>query len=156
MTSPIRTLTNVLETKVVAGAAGAGLGGVSTSFIVWLLGVLIWHASPSALSAGSALTAVPTPVSLLIGALVAAAGSFIAAYRAPHTSRSPGAHSADAATPLSLTPADLTSAPVGAEPVAAEPLAGTPPPLTADQLLNLAGPSGTAPLDGPPAAAVPA
>lgn len=140
MTSAIRTLTNALETKVVAGAAGAGLGGVLTSFVVWLLGVLIWHASSSALDAGAAITSVPTPVSLLVGALLTAVLSFVAGYRAPHTSRAPGAHSTDSATPASVTPGDLTSAPVQPEPIGSTVLAGqppNPPTLTAGSLLNV-------------------
>ena len=77
----------ILETKVLAGAAGAGAGGAFAQFLLWLLGVLVWHQSADAASSATAQAAIPTPVATIIVLLAAAAGSWAAGYAAPHTSR---------------------------------------------------------------------
>ena len=79
-------LANV-ETKVWAALAGGAGGGVLVSFLLWLLGITIWHVSSTAGSASVAMAAVPTPVAdlLLIG--VPALSAALAGYVAPHTSR---------------------------------------------------------------------
>jgi hypothetical protein len=77
---------NPIETKVIAAIAGGGLGGALGQFSLWLLGVLVWHASSSADKATAATAAVPGPVSMLLVALVAAGGAGLAGYSAPHTS----------------------------------------------------------------------
>jgi hypothetical protein len=76
-----------IETKVIAGLAGSGAGSAFALFTVWLLGVTVWGAPATASAAEAAVAAVPSPVSTLVVALLAAAGSFLAAYSAPHTPR---------------------------------------------------------------------
>lgn len=76
-----------IETKVVAAAAGGGVGGALGPFILWLLGVLVWHVSDAADSASQAMAAVPTPIAALILAGLPAGLAWAAGYRAPHTAR---------------------------------------------------------------------
>jgi hypothetical protein len=78
---------NPVETKVIAAIAGGGLGGAIGQFLLWLLGVFVWHASDAADKATEATAAVPGPVSVLLVALVAAGGAGLAGYAAPHTPR---------------------------------------------------------------------
>ena len=78
---------NPIEAKVIAAIAGGGLGGAIGQFLLWLLGVLVWHASSSADKATAATAAVPGPVSMLLVALIAAVGAGLAGYMAPHTPR---------------------------------------------------------------------
>jgi len=78
---------NPIEAKVIAAIAGGGLGGAVAQFLLWLLGVLVWHASNTADAATVATAAVPGPVSMLLVALIAAGGAGLAGYAAPHTSR---------------------------------------------------------------------
>lgn len=87
----------VIESKVVAAAAGGGAGLVASNFIIWLLGVTIFGASNAAEKAADALAAVPEPVSAIVGLVITVAGTFMAGYAAPHTDRSPdevGQHAA--------------------------------------------------------------
>ena len=97
---------NPIEAKVIAAIAGGGLGGAVAQFLLWLLGVLVWHASNTADAATVATAAVPEPVSMLLVALIAAGGAGLAGYMAPHTSRP--------ATPVTDQP---LVAPVPAAPV---------------------------------------
>lgn len=76
-----------IEAKVLAAAAGSGLGAAVSSFLTWLLGVTIWHASASAGSVAAAVAAVPEPVSGLLVIGVGIASATIAGYAAPHTAR---------------------------------------------------------------------
>jgi hypothetical protein len=78
---------NPIEAKVIAAIAGGGLGGAIGQFLLWLLGVLVWHASNTADAATAATAAVPEPVSMLLVALMAAVGAGLAGYSAPHTDR---------------------------------------------------------------------
>jgi len=78
---------NPIEAKVIAAIAGGGLGGAIGQFLLWLLGVLVWHASSAADAATAATAAVPGPVSMLLVALIAAGGAGLAGYAAPHTHR---------------------------------------------------------------------
>lgn len=123
--SPSSTLTKAIEAKVIAGAAGSGLGAALGTFVLWLLGVLVWHAPSAATAAEAAIAAVPSPVSALVLTVLAIVGTAVAGFLAPHTSRIPGAHSADTASPDSRSPADLTGPP------------DLPPPLTTADLLNV-------------------
>jgi hypothetical protein len=82
-----------IETKVIAAAGGAGLGGAFGTFVLWLLGVTFWHSSAAADKATEAVSSVPQPVAALIVIVVALIGSAIAGYVAPHTSR-PDLHAA--------------------------------------------------------------
>lgn len=67
---------NPVSPKVIAASAGAGAGGVISTFVLWLLGVTYWHEPNGADNVAKALAAVPSPVAaiitLVIGALVAA------------------------------------------------------------------------------------
>lgn len=128
-------MTNTIESKVIASAAGSGLGGAVGTFVLWLLGVGVWHASNSASAAAQAVSAVPAPVSELTVVLLAVGGAFLAGYVAPHTSRVPGAHSADSATSGSTVADLIASAP--ASPPGPVTLQDPLPTLTADSLLNL-------------------
>lgn len=110
-----------IETKVIAAAAGSGVGAAAGGFLLWLAGVLIWHQPNSAGAAAATVAAVPTPVSGLVLILLAVAGSAVSGYAAPHTNVAAGAHSAgsvpvgDAVTPASLAaPAVDTSATIQA------------------------------------------
>jgi hypothetical protein len=120
---------NPIEAKVIAAIAGGGLGGAIGQFLLWLLGVLVWHASSTADKATVATAAVPEPVSMLLVALVAAGGAGLAGYSAPHTSRP--------ATPVTL----VTPTPV-VTPVNGMSTSGNTP----------AAPPQPTPLVGPPAA----
>lgn len=88
-----------IEPKVVAALSGAGAGAAIGGFIDWLLGVTIWHASNSAFAASAAVAAVPTPVTLLVAVLLAAAGAGTAGYVAPHAVRVTDQSSVDANLP---------------------------------------------------------
>lgn len=82
-----RTAKAPIETKVVAGGAGTVVGVALGKFVLWLLGILIWHAPNTADHAASAAAAVPDPVSALVLAVIAVAGSVVGGYIAPHTPR---------------------------------------------------------------------
>ncbi len=86
-----------IETKVIAAMAGGGAGAAVASFIAWLLGVTIWHASNTAGQAAQAVEAVPLPVSGFVGILLAALGALASGYAAPHT-----ASPADSTAPESI------------------------------------------------------
>jgi hypothetical protein len=92
------------------------------SFILWLLGVILWHVSSAAGSAAAAIAAVPAPVSdvLILGipALCAAMGGYLA----PHTSR-PDLVPVSYANMLVMPPTQPRTIP---EPPAAQP--DVPPP----------------------------
>lgn len=76
-----------VETKVVAARAGAGGGAIVTAFLVWFLGVFIWHAPGTAEGATKATAAVPFPVAALIGVIVAVVCTHVSGYWAAHTLR---------------------------------------------------------------------
>lgn len=76
-----------IETKVIAAASGAGLGGAAGTCLLWLLGVFFWNASAAADHATEAVAAVPQPVAALIVILVGSLGAAIGGYEAPHTDR---------------------------------------------------------------------
>jgi hypothetical protein len=78
-----------VETKVVAGAAGAGAGAVISQFVVWLMGCWAWGASWDASKAVDAVAAVPAPVADLVFLTITVIGAWIAGYKAPHTHRTP-------------------------------------------------------------------
>jgi hypothetical protein len=114
---------NPIETKVIAAIAGGGLGGAIGQFLLWLFGVLVWHASSAADKATAATAAVPGPVSMLLVALIAAGGAGLAGYAAPHTSR-------PAVTPVDSSPVPSQDLPAGWTPPTAslgpEPVIQTP------------------------------
>jgi len=66
--------------KVIAAALGAGVGAPLGAFLVWLLGVLVWHASSAAADVDAAIAAVPAPVSALLLSVLAAGSAFVAGY----------------------------------------------------------------------------
>lgn len=76
-----------VETKVVAGTAGAGAGAVISQFILWMLGCWAWGAPWAAGKAADAVAAVPGPVSGLVVLVVTVIGAYGAGWLAPHTPR---------------------------------------------------------------------
>ena len=76
-----------IESKVIAAAAGSGLGAALSAFLLWVVGVTAFGASSTADQVPKALAAVPEPVGALLAILVAIVGAFIGGYAAPHTSR---------------------------------------------------------------------
>ena len=87
---------NPLSPKVVASAAGAGLGTAISSLIVWLLGVLVWDQPWTAVAVNDAMAAVPTPVSGLVFLLVTAGSAAGPGYRVADPSRAANAAELDA------------------------------------------------------------
>lgn len=108
-----------IETKVIAGAAGGGGGAAVASFTLWLLGVVFWSAPAAADHAGDAVAAVPSPVAVLVGVVLTAAGGFLSGYAAPHTNRTAteaeptpaGRHASDAAPVVTLSTTDDLNTP---------------------------------------------
>jgi hypothetical protein len=78
---------NPVSPKVVASAAGAGVGSALSSLIVWLLGVLVWKQPATAAAVSDAVAAVPSPVAGLILLGVTAASAAVPGYRATDTAR---------------------------------------------------------------------
>lgn len=76
-----------IEQKVLAAVIGSGIGAALSQFLIWLLGVLVWHAPGGAEGATAAMAAVPGPVTGLVTAVFVVVGTFILAYRAEHTAR---------------------------------------------------------------------
>lgn len=76
-----------VEAKVKASTAGSAGGLVASTFLIWLAGVLIWHASADAGDVAAALATVPFPVTALIGLLVTSGATFASGYRTHHTAR---------------------------------------------------------------------
>jgi len=74
-----------IESKVIAATGGSGAGAVLASFVLWLLGVTVWHVGFAADKAEQAVAAVPSPVAGLILLIVSALGALGAGYAAPHT-----------------------------------------------------------------------
>jgi hypothetical protein len=112
-----------IETKVIAAAGGAGLGGAVGTFALWLLGVLFWGSPASADKATVAVASVPEPVGALIVIVVSLVGAAFAGYRAPHTPR-PDLHAAPAA-PVADVPAPAADVPAPADPAPVDPAPGT-------------------------------
>lgn len=76
-----------IETKVYAAPLGGTASAAVTAAILWLLGVLVWHSPDDAGNAGAAIAAVPWPISGLMGFVIVGAGTFLAGYAAPHSTR---------------------------------------------------------------------
>lgn len=76
-----------VEAKAIAAPVGGSLGGALTSFILWLLGVLVWHVPSASSSAGDAIAAVPWPVTALLVIIIPGGLAYVAAWLAPHTPR---------------------------------------------------------------------
>jgi hypothetical protein len=117
-----------IETKVVAATAGAAVG----EFVLWLLGVTVWHVSSAADHASQAVGAVPTPVS----ALILMGATALAGYFAPHTPRPAEVVTGTSSSLLTFTPsATVTSTPVTPSPTSATVMPPPtvtvmPPPIT--------------------------
>jgi len=77
------------ENKVWAATVGGGAGVTVSTFLCWVLGVLVWGAPADASRATDAVAAVPGPVSaiLILGLTVGA--TFAAGWYAKHTTRPP-------------------------------------------------------------------
>lgn len=80
-------MTDTIESKVYAATLGSGAGTILSGFLLWLLGITIWHSSSAATDAVAAVAAVPAPVAAVVTLLLAIGGTFIGGYLAPHTSR---------------------------------------------------------------------
>lgn len=115
---------SVIESKVYAATLGSGAGAIVGSFLLWVLGVTLWHASSDAGQSVAAVSSVPAPVSGVVGLVLTVGGAFAAGYRAPHTDRpdvapiavpAPAAESAPARTGSTA----LTDAPAPVEPAPA-------------------------------------
>jgi hypothetical protein len=72
---------NPTSPKVIASAAGAGVGATVSTLIVWLLGVVVWKQPMTAAAVNDAVTAVPSPVAGLILLLLTAASAAVPGYR---------------------------------------------------------------------------
>lgn len=112
-------MAKIIETKVVVGAAAGGIGGALGSFLLWLLGVTIWHAPAAAGSADAATAAVPAPVAGLLLTVLPAVLALIGGWLAPHTHRpdleTPVPELAPPAAPAAVTTAhDLIGYPAAA------------------------------------------
>jgi hypothetical protein len=119
---------STIESKVIAATAGSGAGAAVSAFVLWLLGITVWHVPNTADSAGSAISAVPTPVAGLIAIVLAVAGAFLAGYAAPHTDR-------PTSRVLTMTASGITyPSPIDSQTAAVtpadpeQPAAGVPPP----------------------------
>lgn len=86
-----------IEAKVVAAAAGSGVGAAVGTFLLWLLGVTVWGQPVAADAAAKAVSAVPGPVAGLLVIVVSVVGAALGGYRAPHTARADLGESAPAA-----------------------------------------------------------
>lgn len=75
------------ESKVYGATIGGGAGAIVTSFVLWLLGVLVWNVSSVAESAGDAIAAVPLPVAGVITGLITLGGVYGGGWLAKHTPR---------------------------------------------------------------------
>lgn len=80
-------MSKIIESKVAFGAAAGGIGGAVASFLLWLLGITLWHAPAAAGSADVATAAVPAPVAGLLLTLLPGVFALIGGYLAPHTRR---------------------------------------------------------------------
>lgn len=76
-----------VEGKVWASTVGGGAGATVSSFVLWILGVLVWGAPSNASSATDAVAAVPFPVIGVVGLVITVGGVFIGGYLAKHTPR---------------------------------------------------------------------
>jgi hypothetical protein len=75
-----------MEAKVKAALLGAtASSSVGSTFVLWGMGVLLWHKSANADSVNMAISAVPTPVAAVVIGVVAGLGAAFAGYAAPHT-----------------------------------------------------------------------
>lgn len=76
-----------IETKVQTAVGGTLAGGTLGTFLLWLLGVLVWGADWAAVAAEEAVRAVPTPVAGLVLLGVTALGTYVGGYLGKHTAR---------------------------------------------------------------------
>lgn len=83
----MRVKGQVVEAKVNAGAAGAAGGGVVGTFVVWVMGWLLFGGSADASAVEATLAAVPAPVVGVVVPVVAAGVAWVAGFLAKHTPR---------------------------------------------------------------------
>lgn len=76
-----------IEAKTKAAGVGGAAGGALATFVLWLLGCLLWGAPWDADTAGAAILAVPSPVAALVVLGVPAAVAYGVSYQAKHTRR---------------------------------------------------------------------
>lgn len=145
-----------IETKVIAAGAGGLAAGEFSRFVVWLLGVVLWHQPDTALKAGEAIAAVPGPVAALVPPALGGVCAFLAGYVAPHTSRR-----SEVGAPTTGTPPDGPGRHAVAAGLPAGPAADAPPatddPNTAAWGFSSPGAAVDPPTDpSPPGTALPA
>lgn len=76
-----------VETKVVAATGSAAYGAAASTFVIWLLGVLVWGAPNDADHAAKAVLAVPAPVSVVLALGITGGLTWLGSYVAHHTPR---------------------------------------------------------------------
>lgn len=79
-----------VEPKVLGATVGAPGGVVVAQFVVWLLGVLVWHQPDTADHATATYAAVPIYVIAILTLTITAAGTFIGGWLPPHAHREAG------------------------------------------------------------------
>lgn len=79
---------NPTSPKAWFAAIGAGLGAALTTFLLWLIGVLI-TGDGSADGVDNAIAAVPAPLAVIIGIVVLAGSGFLGAYAKTDPERLP-------------------------------------------------------------------
>ena len=90
-----------VEGKVWASTVGGGAGATVSTFVIWLLGVLVWGADSTAEAATDAVAAVPFPVIGIVGLAITVGGIFAGGYLAKHSPRPPEK------APAAVTPEQL-------------------------------------------------
>lgn len=76
-----------ISPKVYAAVLGASGGTVVSGLILWIIGVTAYQVSPDANSVGTAVAAVPTPISAAIGLLLVILGAAIPGYQTTDPAR---------------------------------------------------------------------
>lgn len=76
-----------VETKVVAATGSAAAGAATSTFVIWLLGVLVWGAPDDADHAARAVLSVPAPVSVVLALGITGGLTWIGSYLAHHSPR---------------------------------------------------------------------
>lgn len=91
---------NPISPKVVAASAGAGLGGVAATAILWVLGATFFDAGWSAANASDAIAAVPLPLSGVIVGMVGVVTAGLPGYRTNDPVRAAGVQALEEADVL--------------------------------------------------------
>lgn len=76
-----------VEGKVWGATVGSGAGATISAFVLWLLGVFVFHAQASAGNSVEAVASVPGPVAGIVALAITAGGTFLGGYITKHTTR---------------------------------------------------------------------